>query len=142
METATNLEVETPSKARTVCDICGVLSDEYSRDWLFHGVNRNGLTRKQYYTRINRLREAGLIGRNGASFVLTSLGKIIYETHKTIKFAIHNSWRLQAIDSLDYSPSAAGMPVEQKHKLISALMSDHEVIKNILLQQSDHGSKE
>jgi hypothetical protein len=91
------------------------------------------LTRKQYYSRINRLREAGLIQRKGARFVLTSLGKVVYETHKTIGFAIHNQWKLQAIDSLDTSLSAEGMPIEERRKLVKALIGDHEVIKEILL---------
>jgi hypothetical protein len=30
------------------------------------------------------------------------------------------------------------MPNEEKHKLISALMGDHEVIRDILLQQIGH----
>jgi hypothetical protein len=95
------------------------------------------MSRKQYYTRINRLREAGLIRRSGAKFILTSLGTVIFEIHKTITLAIHNRWRLQAIDSLA-SLSAAGMPNEEKHKLISALMGDHEVIRDILLQKIGH----
>src|SRR5918995_3387187 len=97
-------------------------------------ISRMNMSRKQYYTRINRLREAGLIRKNGARFILTSLGMVIYEIHKTITLAIHNRWRLQAIDSLA-SLSAAGMPNEEKHKLISALMGDHEVIRDILLQK-------
>jgi hypothetical protein len=96
-------------------------------------ISRMNLTRKQYYSRINRLREAGLIQRKGARFVLTSLGKVVYETHKTIGFAIHNQWKLQAIDSLDTSLSAEGMPIEERRKLVKALIGDHEVIKEILL---------
>ena len=101
-------------------------------------ISRTNMTRKQYYTRINRLREAGLIRRSGARFILTSLGTVIFEIHRTITLAIRNRWRLQAIDSLDSSLSAAGMPNEEKHKLISALMGDHEVIRDILLQQIGH----
>ena len=100
-------------------------------------ISRMNMSRKQYYTRINRLREAGLIRRSGAKFILTSLGTVIFEIHKTITLAIHNRWRLQAIDSLA-SLSAAGMPNEEKHKLISALMGDHEVIRDILLQKIGH----
>ena len=100
-------------------------------------ISRMNLTRKQYYSRINRLREAGLIRRQGARFILTSLGKVVYETHKTIGFAIHNRWKLQAIDSLDTSLSVDGMPIEERHRLIKALIGDHEVIQDILLCQND-----
>jgi hypothetical protein len=92
------------------------------------------LTRKQYYSRINHLREAGLIRRKGARFILTSLGKVVYETHKTIGFAIHNQWKLQAIDSLDTSLSTEGMPTEERHELITALLRDNSEIKGILCQ--------
>ena len=104
-------------------------------------ISRMNLTRKQYYSRINRFREVGLIRRKGVRFVLTSLGKVVYETHNTIGLAIHNRWKLQAIDSLDTSLSAEGMPTEERHKLINALPGDHEVIKDILLCQN-HVKKE
>jgi hypothetical protein len=100
-------------------------------------ISRMNMTRKQYYTRINLFREAGLIRRQGARFILTSLGKVVYETHKTIGFAIHNRWKLQAIDSLDTSRSTEGMPFEERHRLIKALIGDHEVIQDILLCQND-----
>ena len=45
--------------------------------------------------------DAGLITKKRARFVLTSLGRVVYETHKTIGVAIQNRWRLQAIDSLE-----------------------------------------
>jgi hypothetical protein len=91
------------------------------------------LTRKQYYSRINRLRKAGLIRRKGSRFVLTSLGKIVYEIHKTIGFAIHNRWKLQTIDTLNTFLPAEGIPIEERHKLIDALLGDNDVIKDILV---------
>ena len=66
-------------------------------------ISRLNLTRKQYYTRINQLRDAGLITRKRTRFVLTSLGRVIYETQKTIGVAIQNRWKLEAIDSVETS---------------------------------------
>lgn len=97
-------------------------------------VSRTNLSRKQYYSRINRLREAGLIRRKGCRFILTSLGRVVYETHKTIRFAIHNQWKLKAIDSLDTSLSTAGMPTEDRRELIGALLTDNAEIRDILCQ--------
>ena len=54
-------------------------------------------------TRINQLRDAGLITKKRARFVLTSLGRVVYETQKTIGVAIQNRWKLQAIDLLELS---------------------------------------
>lgn len=99
-------------------------------------ISRMNLTRKQYYSRINRLRDAGLIRKKRARFILTSLGRIVYETHKTIDTAIHNRWKLEAIDSLETSLSTDRMPVEVRHKLINALLGDREEIKDILLCHS------
>jgi predicted transcriptional regulator len=99
-------------------------------------ISRMNLTRKQYYSRIDRLREAGLISKRNARFILTSLGRIVYETHKTIGIAIHNRWKLEAIDSVGTSLSTAGMPIEVRHKLINALLGDREEIKDILLHKS------
>ncbi|MGE5661708.1 MAG: hypothetical protein ACM3X1_05620, partial [Ignavibacteriales bacterium] len=91
------------------------------------------LTRKQYYTRINQLRNAGLISKKRARFVLTSLGSVVYETHKTIGVAIQNRWKLQAIDLLENSLPANRMPIDGRQKLINTLLGDCETIRNILL---------
>jgi hypothetical protein len=99
-------------------------------------ISRMNLTRKQYYSRINRLRDAGLIRKKRARFILTSLGRIVYETHKTIDTAIHNRWKLEAIDSLETSLSTDRMPIEVRQKLINALLGDREEIKDILLCHS------
>ena len=84
-------------------------------------ISRMNLTRRQYYMRISRLVDAGLITKKRARFVLTSLGRVVYETHKTIGVAIQNRWRLQAIDSMQTSQSAHRMPTEERHKLINTL---------------------
>ena len=96
-------------------------------------ISRLNLTRKQYYTRINQLRDAGLITRKRARFVLTSLGRVVYETHKTISVAIQNRWKLEAIDSIQTSQLANRMPTEQRQKLINTLLGDCDKIRDILL---------
>ena len=96
-------------------------------------ISRMNLTRKQYYTRINRLVDAGLITRKRARFVLTSLGRVVYETQKTICVAIQNRWKLEAIDSIQTSPLANRMPTEDRQKLINTLLGDCDKIRDILL---------
>ena len=96
-------------------------------------ISRLNLTRKQYYTRINQLRDAGLITRKSTKFVLTSLGRVVYETHKTIGVAIQNRWRLQAIDSLENTLITHGMPTEERHKLINSLLGNCDNLREILL---------
>ena len=91
------------------------------------------LTRRQYYHRINRLRSLGLIYRKKGRYSLSSLGRVLYGTQKTLEIAIQNRWRLAALDSLESSFSAEGMPAENKIKIINALLEDHDDIKNMLL---------
>ncbi len=96
-------------------------------------ITQMKLTRKQYYQRINRLRSLGLINRKNGRYSLSSLGRILYETQKTIGIAIQNRWRLGALDSLESSLSAEGMPPEDRIKFINVLLGDSDEIKNILL---------
>jgi hypothetical protein len=96
-------------------------------------ISRMNLTRRQYYTRISRLVDAGLISKKRARFVLSSLGRVVYETHKTIGVAIQNRWRLQAIDSLENTLITHGMPTEERYKLINTLVGDCDKIREILL---------
>ena len=96
-------------------------------------ISRMNMTRRQYYTRINQLRDAGLITRKRARFVLTSLGRIVYETHKTIGVAIQNRWKLEAIDSIQTSQLANRMPIDERQKLINTLVGDCDEIRDILL---------
>src|SRR5918995_1046664 len=138
---ATILSAVSEKKSLSLFNAIANISKVVSADDRLHhqqqpAISHMNLTRKQYYSRINRLREAGLIHRRGSRFILTSLGKVVAGTHKTIGSAIHNQWKLKAIDSLDASLSAEGMPTEERHKLINALLVDHEVIKDILLCQS------
>src|SRR5947209_10428094 len=53
-------------------------------------MNRLGLTRKQYYSRMNRLINAGLVMRKSSEYFLTSFGKVVYESHMVVGQAIEN----------------------------------------------------
>jgi hypothetical protein len=96
-------------------------------------ISRLNVTRKQYYQRINRLRSLGLINRKKGRYSLSSLGRILYETQKTIGIAIQNRWKLAALDSLESLLSAEGMPAEDRIKFINVLAGDSDEIKNMLL---------
>ena len=103
-------------------------------------LSKLSLTRKQYYQRINRLTSLGLINRKNGRYSLSSFGKILYEIQKIIETAIQNRWRLSALDSLESSISAEGMPTENKLKIINELLGDHDEIKNMLLCKNNGSS--
>jgi hypothetical protein len=96
-------------------------------------ISRMNLTRRQYYTRINQLLDADLITRKSTKFVLTSLGRVVYETHKIIGVAIQNRWRLQAIDLLENTLITHGMPTEERRELINMLLGNCDKLREIFL---------
>ena len=123
------------NKSLSLFNIIGIMSSPTSDAAESTGeilVSRMNMTRKQYYTRINQLRNAGLITKRGTRFFLTSLGRVVYETHKTIGIAIQNRWKLQAIDSLENSLVAQRIPSEERYKVIKALLVDSDKIRDIL----------
>ncbi|MDQ5876789.1 MAG: hypothetical protein M3288_08105 [Thermoproteota archaeon] len=88
------------------------------------------VTRKQYYSRLSRMTKAGLVRRKNGRYVLTTFGKIVYESKVTIENALINYWKLKAIDSLETSNE---VPKEEQQKLIETLL-DNEEIRGILVR--------
>ena len=95
-------------------------------------MNRLGLTRKQYYSRMNQLINAGLIMSKSSKYFLTSFGKVVYESHMLIGQAVENYWKLKAIDSIETSLLDHDISAEERKKIIESLI-EHNNIKNILL---------
>jgi predicted transcriptional regulator len=89
------------------------------------------LTRKQYYSRLSRMTRAGLLRRKNGKYVLTTFGRIVYESTLTVENALTNYWKLKAIDSLETSSE---VPKEEQQKLIETLL-DNEDIRGILVKR-------
>ena len=86
------------------------------------------ITRKQYYSRLFKLVQCGLIKRKDNKYFLTALGRVMYEAQATIENALKNYWKIKAIDSLTITDD---IPAEEQKNLIEALIQDQE-IKSIL----------
>ena len=86
------------------------------------------ITRKQYYSRINKLVKNGLAKRSNARYFLTSLGRVIYYNLRIIENACQTQWKLKAIDSLESSR----IPNEATINIIESLIQD-KTIREILL---------
>lgn len=97
-------------------------------------MTRLALSRKQYYSRMNRLTRAGLVMRENGKYFLTSLGKVVYRSHKLIGYAVENYWKLKAIDSIEASLPDGDLSAEER-RMIDALIERND-IKNILLNHS------
>ena len=126
-------------------DVFNAISDEKSLD-LFKNIvmTKTGdtnifrkkikLTRKQYYSRMSRMRKAGLIKRKNGKYFLTSLGKVVHEAESMIESALKDYWKLKAIDSLEGALNIE-LPTEERTKILDTLIDNHH-IKEILLPKS------
>jgi hypothetical protein len=95
-------------------------------------ITRLDVTRKQYYSRISALMKSGLISRRDRQYMLTSLGKIVYDAQMMIGRATNTYWKLKAIDSLETKHK---LPADERNKIINTLIDNQDIIK-ILVKQS------
>ena len=92
-------------------------------------ISKTKLTRKQYYSRMASLVNAGLVKRKNGKYTLSAFGKVIYYISlATIENAVTNYWKLKAIDSLEMSKD---LPAEERKKIIDNFI-DNQGIKGIL----------
>ena len=74
-------------------------------------------TKKQYYVRLKRLVDIGIIEKRQSIYKLTSFGSIVYENHlKTMNKIMPNYWQIKSFDILK---SRNDFPFEQKEKIIN-----------------------
>jgi len=93
------------------------------------------LSRKQYYSRMSSLMEAGLIKRKQGKYTLTAFGKVVYDIIQIkLENAVNNYWKLKAIDLLEMSNN---LPLEERKKLVNELIGNQE-IKDILVPDNDN----
>ena len=88
------------------------------------------LSRKQYYSRISLLMQAGLVKREKGKYLLTAFGKVIYNAltnlNGKLENALNNQWKLKVIDQM--------LPGEETNRVICALIDDQE-IRAVLLNE-------
>ena len=118
-----------------MCEIFKCISDDKSLT-LFNSValtqekselliSKLGMTRKQFYARIERLSQQGLITRKGGRYNLTTMGKIVYHLQNTIgKAAEINRWKLTTIDTL---VNEAAIPTNELHTMVDNLIENEEL---------------
>ncbi|MDQ6864334.1 MAG: hypothetical protein M3044_10970 [Thermoproteota archaeon] len=100
-------------------------------------ITRLELTRKQYYSRMSDLINAGLMIRQNGKYFLTSFGKVVYEAHVLIGKAIQIYWKLKAIDSIEMSSTNHDLSAEERKRIIDKLIESNN-IKNILLDYNSN----
>src|SRR5439155_4879142 len=90
-------------------------------------MTRLGFTRKQYYSRIKRLLDAGLVMRKSGKYFLTSFGEVVYESYMLIGQAIENYWKLKAIDSIETLLPDKDLSAEERKSLIDNLIESNNI---------------
>ena len=128
-------------------ELFSLLSDRGSVNLLkaaYTGLKTNSanfvgnLSKRQFYTRLRRLCDLGLIekrdvggtGRSKSMYRTTSLGSIIYNGHiETMEQALSNYWELKAIDILKTNPN---FPPVQKDAIINQLVQSNDSLNRML----------
>ncbi|HEX9317485.1 MAG TPA: hypothetical protein VF884_00960 [Nitrososphaeraceae archaeon] len=92
---------------------------------------KEGISRKQYYMRTQKLMNTGIVKRVKGKFSLTNFGVVVYHAALIMDAGVNSYWKLKAIDSIQDS----GQIVEHERiKLIQTIL-DGSAIENILIKQ-------
>jgi len=125
----------------SLSDVLKAISDSKSLE-IFHSIakgsvesdvlkQKEGISKKQFYTRTQRFMKAGLAKRVKGKFSLTNFGVVVYHAALIMDAGINSFWKLKAIDSIEDS----GQIVEQERiKLIQTILNG-STIENILVRQ-------
>jgi predicted transcriptional regulator len=93
------------------------------------------LTRKEYYYRLAVLIQNGLIIKKDRNkkYILTLLGKVVYNNLLSIQYALINIWKFRAIDAVRISNDRIYEDVDKIASGLTELLIHEEQIKEILL---------
>jgi hypothetical protein len=105
------------------------LAQDYDSDLLISNIN---LSRKQFYARMTKMMEAGLIRRVSGRYHLTSMGKIVYHAQNLIGNGLKDYWKLKALDTLHISNGE--IPAEEHNKIIEAIIGNQKIKEMVLLR--------
>lgn len=117
------------SESVTTDQVFSILADRHSSTILkmaysgFKASSTNyigNLSKKQFYVRLKRLRDAGLVEKRNAFYRTTTLGSLVYNSHiKTMDNILSNYWNLKAIDILK---AREDFPSHQKEMVIKEII--------------------
>ena len=131
-------------KMVSVCDTLSAISNDKSLV-LFNTIalasgdssiliSRLNLSRKQYYSRMSDLTNAGLILRKNGKYFLTSFGKVVYEAQELIGKAVQHLSKLKAIDSIE----SEEFPASELSKVIDTLINNSRIKEILISRKSDN----
>src|SRR5918995_386297 len=97
-------------------------------------LSKIGLTRKQFYTKLNELITRGIIKREKGKYYLTTFGKIVYdltfEYMRKLDSVIEDCWKFKAVDLLDISDEFTN---NEKRKMMEHMFN--HINQNMMVQE-------
>jgi predicted transcriptional regulator len=128
-------------QASSIEQVFATLADRYSLNILkmaYFGLKgssmsyKGNISKKQFYSRLKRLRDLGVIEKRNSVYKTTTFGSLIYNGQiKALEDIIANYWNLKAVDVLK---SRQDFPLPEKEKLIE------EMIQNSSLKSIVNGT--
>jgi predicted transcriptional regulator len=126
------------SEQATPDQIFAILADRHSVNILkmaYSGFKASSnsyvgnLSKKQFYVRLKRLKDRGLIEKRDDTYLTTTFGSLICNGHvKTLEEIMQNFWNLKAVDVLK---SRKDFPLHQKESVINEILQSSS-LKNIV----------
>jgi DNA-binding HxlR family transcriptional regulator len=126
-----------PGQASTIEQVFATLADRHSLDIVkkaYFGIKRpsmsykTNISKKQFYSRLKRLRDIGIIEKRNSAYRTTTFGSLIYNIQiKALEDILANYWNLKAVDVLR---SRQDFPLNEREKLIEEMVQNTG-LKNI-----------
>ena len=96
-------------------------------------ITKLKLTRRQYYSNMERLTEVHIVRRTNGKYSLTSFGRVIFSMLLKIETTIKFHWKFKAIDTVMMASAGNNeLPIEERDRIIDSLI-DNQEIKAILV---------
>jgi predicted transcriptional regulator len=122
------------SDSVTMEQVFSILADRHSSNILkmaYSGFKASSesyvgnLSKKQFYVRLKRLRDAGLVEKRQLFYRTTTFGSLVYNSHiKTMDRFLTNYWNLKAIDVLK---AREDFPSHQKESVIKEIIQSGDL---------------
>ncbi|NWG38107.1 hypothetical protein [Nitrososphaera sp.] len=101
---------------------CNILKMAYSGFKASSDSYVGNLSKKQFYVRLKRLRDAGLVEKRNMFYRTTTFGSLVYNSHiKTMDSILTNYWSLKAIDVLKVRED---FPSHQKEAVMNEIIQN------------------
>jgi predicted transcriptional regulator len=130
-----------PGQASSIEQVFATLADRHSLNIIkmaYFGLKgssisyEGNISKKQFYSRLKRLRDLGVIEKRNSVYKTTTFGSLIYNGQvKALEDIMANYWNLKAVDVLK---SRQDFPLPEKEKLIE------EMIQNSSLKSIVNGT--